>query len=303
MISLKRIYNNIVTTAPYPVGVKKFSKWHNKISKSYDAMLGEEPKFDNTSTEYTAIYKFRETQYKLMSMNLWTGANISRKTVGKHKIPRFLYHITTKDNYNKMMQDGYIQISKSCTRGQGLYLFEMQNMIKHYKDFDGERNLGRLLNQVIANSGNEAVLLRIPVSILDAGKLAIRSNAGPGRNGMKSSIKAALGDSALASHLYKQRKVALEYIYPNQLPMDNISVVGSARFKDTDLDDIDENRALELWKELTKHQPEQKGVLNHIFKKETYRDFISPIKKRKNNDAKFTDVNGDIVQIRKSDLR
>ena len=92
---------------------------------------------------------------------------------------------------------------------------------------------------------------------------------------------------ALASHLYKQRKVALEYIYPNQLPMDNISVVGAVKFNSKDAEELDESKALELWKELTKNQPEQKGGLNHIFKKETYKDLIPLIKKRKDDGIKL----------------
>ncbi len=104
---------------------------------------------------------------------------------------------------------------------------------------------------------------------------------------MHSCTKMALGDSALASHLYKQRKVALEYIYPNQLPMDNISVVGAVKFNSKDAEELDESKALELWKELTKNQPEQKGGLNHIFKKETYKDLIPLIKKRKDDGIKL----------------
>ena len=56
--------------------------------------------------------------------------------------------------------------------------------------------------------------------------------------------------------------------------MDNISVVGAVKFNSKDAEELDESKALELWKELTKNQPEQKGVLNHIFKKETYKDLI-----------------------------
>ena len=287
MVSLKIIDNNIVTTTLYPVGVRKFAKWHRQISRTYDTYLNTETLNNN--------HTFLQSKFvNLMGLNLWTGANITQKKVGKHKIPRFLYHKTTKDNYNKMLQDGYIQISESCQRGKGLYMFEMQNMLKHYKDFDGKRDLGRLLNQVIGNSiygAYEAVLLRIPTSILDAGKLAIRSNSGPGRNSMHSCTKTALGDSALASHLHKQRKVALEYIYPNQLPMDNISVVGAVKFNSKDAENLDESKALELWKELTKNQPENKGVLNHIFKKETYQDFIPQIKKRKDDDIKLKILN------------
>ena len=128
-----------------------------------------------------------------------------------------------------MLKDGYINISQDCPRGKGLYMFEMQNMLKHYKDFDGNRDLGRLLQQV-SESETGAVLLRIPTSILEAGKLVIRGNSGTGKNGMHSYGKQLLGDSALASKIYKQRKVALEYIYPEKLSMNDISLVGSSKY-------------------------------------------------------------------------
>ena len=192
---------------------------------------------------------------KLISMNLWTGANIPSKVVGKRKIPRYLYHLTTRKNYNQMLQDGYLKISQNCFRGNGVYMFEMQNMLKHYKDFDGNRNLGLLLQQFVGRDGSEAVLLRIPTSKIDAGKLVIRDNTGGGRNGMHSCTKVALGDSTLASKLYKQRKIALEYIYPEQLSTDKISVVGISKY-DFIQDHEDENTILKMWKNLTQNQPE-----------------------------------------------
>jgi hypothetical protein len=276
MNNLFRIGHNIITSYPYPYDVKNFGKSHRQISKMYEQILGKEPKikeFDDCCNYFYASIAFRERMNKLIRMNLWAGANISQKVVGKHKIPRYLYHITTINNYNQMLKDGYFKISEECNRGKGIYMFEMQNMIKHYKDFDGNRNLKLLLGQAVGRDGSDAVLLRIPTSKMDAGKLVIRDNTGGGRNGMNSCITQALGDSALASKLYKQRKVALEYIYPEQISMDNITVVGTS--EDIIQESITENAVLEMWKNLTKNQPEQKGFLNHKFKPEQYKDPIT----------------------------
>ena len=267
MSALSRIGNNIVTSTLYPTGIKKFGKAHKEIDKMYDSFVGKVPNIPSFSDFFDyleAQNSFNKRSEKLLRMNLWAGANILQQNVGKHKIPRYLYHITTKENYSKMLKTGYINISQDCPRGKGLYMFEMQNMLKHYKDFDGNRDLGRLLQQV-SESETGAVLLRIPTSILEAGRLVIRGNSGTGKNGMHSYGKQLLGDSALASKIYKQRKVALEYIYPEKLSMNDISLVGSSKYNFVE-DDIDENIALKIWKQLTHNQPEEKGFLNHIFR-------------------------------------
>lgn len=289
MNNLFRVGNNIITFYKYPTHVKNFSKAHRQISKMYDQILGKEPKIyeiNDCCDYFYAHIAFEKRMNKLLRMNLWAGANISQKVVGKHKIPRYLYHLTTRKNYNQMLQNGYLKISKDCPRGDGVYMFEMQNMLKQYKDFDGDRNLGLLLNQVVGRDGSEAVLLRIPTSKMDAGKLVIRDNTGGGRNGMHSCTKVALGDSALASKLYKQRKVALEYIYPEKLSMDNISVVGTSKY-DFIQDYKDENTILKMWKNLTQNQPEQIGFLKHIFKVDTYSEPIVSIAKKQSEQAKF----------------
>lgn len=267
---LSRIGNNIVTSTPYPMGIKKFGKAHKSIDKMYDTFVGKTPtitSFNDFADYLDAQNNFNYRSVKLLGMNLWAGANILQKNVGKHKIPRYLYHITTKENYSKMLKDGYINISQDCPRGKGLYMFEMQNMLKHYKDFDGNRDLGRLLRQV-CDSETGAVLLKIPTSILEAGKLVVRGNSGTGKNGMNSYSKQLIGDSALASKIYKQRKVALEYIYPEKLSMNDVSLVGTSNYNFFE-NEINESTALKIWKQLTQNQPEQKGVVNHIFKGES----------------------------------
>lgn len=270
MSALSRIGNNIVTSTLYPTGIKKFGKAHKEIDKMYDSFVGKVPNIPSFSDFFDyleAQNSFNKRSEKLLRMNLWAGANILQKNVGKHKIPRYLYHITTKENYSKMLKDGYINISQDCPRGKGLYMFEMQNMLKHYKDFDGNRDLGRLLRQV-GESETGAVLLKIPTSILEAGKLVVRGNSGTGKNGMNSYSKQLIGDSALASKIYKQRKVALEYIYPENLSINDVVLVGSSNYNFFE-NEINESTALKIWKQLTQNQPEQKGVVNHIFKGES----------------------------------
>ena len=34
------------------------------------------------------------------------------KTIGKHKIPRFIYHMTNKGNYESIIRDGVIKTSR-----------------------------------------------------------------------------------------------------------------------------------------------------------------------------------------------
>ena len=49
---------------------------------------------------------------------------------GKHKIPRFLYHVTSQKNYESMLSDGYLYAHKGvCINTPSVYCFDLQNFI------------------------------------------------------------------------------------------------------------------------------------------------------------------------------
>ena len=49
---------------------------------------------------------------------------------GKHKVPRFIYHMTNKTNYESMLRDGFIKTSPDVTLGRGVFATELTNLFK-----------------------------------------------------------------------------------------------------------------------------------------------------------------------------
>lgn len=97
--------------------------------------------------------------------------------IGKHKIPRFIYHMTSKGNYESMLKDGMIKTSEEAFIGKGVFATELTNFFKHWrtdKSWNGESLQGRLLD-LVTHKQKEIVMLKIPTEKLSADKLVIRS--------------------------------------------------------------------------------------------------------------------------------
>ena len=99
------------------------------------------------------------------------------KTIGKHKIPRFIYHMTNKGNYESIIRDGVIKTSRDELLGRGVFTTELTNFFKRWrKNSSWENNsLQERLLQQISKGEDEIVILRIPTANLDSDKLVIRS--------------------------------------------------------------------------------------------------------------------------------
>lgn len=212
---------------------------------------------------------------------------------GKHKIKRYLYHMTSEDNYQSMLRDGKIHVTDDASLNeQGVFMTDLQNLLKRWrysKDWsedDIKTNLSLALLGQVSKGGDKIVCLRIPTATLDHDLLKIRSQNRlfRGRSAMqKWSIPKVYahkkeGAPAVESGRYKQRKEALEYIYPQEIPMDNVELVGRA---DVDLkkyfnvcsSDIKEvfsennqtSAVMNVFKNLFSNQPEEKAVKNFLW--------------------------------------
>ena len=97
-------------------------------------------------------------------------------SVGKHKIPRYIYHVTSKQNYEGMLESGAINLTNDPFFGKGIFFTDIQNLFKEWNKFDnnlGKNLLERLLDHCY--KGNSIVLLRIPTSKLNIENLFVRS--------------------------------------------------------------------------------------------------------------------------------
>ena len=94
------------------------------------------------------------------------------------KVPRYIYHLTPKENYEQMLKDGYIKLSSDPYFAKnGIFTFEFENLFKRWNSKGAgykETLLEGLLRQVTKNQ-DEVVILKIPTSKLEQNKLYIRS--------------------------------------------------------------------------------------------------------------------------------
>ena len=97
--------------------------------------------------------------------------------IGKHKIPRFIYHMTNKSNYESMLKDGVLKTSGDELIGKGIFATELTNFFKHWRKNTswGNNSLQERLIYQVAKGKDEIVMLKIPTTKLSPDKLLIRS--------------------------------------------------------------------------------------------------------------------------------
>ena len=194
---------------------------------------------------------------------------------GKHKVKRYLYHFTSVDNYEKMLKDKKINVSKDMfLKEPGIFMVDMPNYTNQWLNNDtywGTQNLALTLLRETSKYQDKLVCLRIPTKNLDHSKLRVRSQE-KFFNHFKRSFSPVSehlknGDTVKNRGWYTQRKESIEHIYQNEIPMENVELVGIV--------DIDKNQVcrqhsergakqknivLDILKRLFKGQPEEKGL-------------------------------------------
>ena len=194
---------------------------------------------------------------------------------GKHKVKRYLYHFTSVDNYEKMLKDKKINVSKDMFMNKpGVFMVDLPNFTNQWLNNDtywSTQNLALALIRETSKYQDKLVCLRIPTKNLDHSKLKIRSqdkffeHVKKWFNPTPEHLKT--GDAAKNRGLYTQRKESIEHIYQNEIPMENVELVGIV--------DIDKNQVcrqhlergakqknivIDILKRLFKGQPEEKGI-------------------------------------------
>lgn len=189
--------------------------------------------------------------------------------IGKNGTPRYIYHMTTKSNYEKMLKEGFIKVYDTEVAGDGICTTELSNLFKFWgenKDFGFADLRHELINHIKTPIDSNIVMLRIPTSSLDTGKLILRSqnrtfratnpnehyilneivqqgvrnNPNKPCNGIASALDDYFtkiiearksphiyqGAPANQANMYNQRKEAVEYIYRDNIPIKNAQNIG-----------------------------------------------------------------------------
>ena len=190
----------------------------------------------------------------------------------QRRMPRYLYHLTRKKNYDSMLKDGLIKTAHdidSSTNLDGVFMFDMINFLKRWCSIGivvGELNawisLAQALFMKVSVNNLDLVLLRIPTKKLLTDKLRCR------QQDLSPTISiehANNGDKAINQKHYTRKRKAIEYIYQDNIPIENITIVGEVNNglkieESQDLNTLKNINPLELLTKILQNKPEQKAV-------------------------------------------
>jgi len=202
---------------------------------------------------------------------------------GSKKFPRYLYHLTSNANYKSIIEDGFI--NKTGTPNlhieKGIYFLELTNFFKYWgtnKSW-GYDDLQRIILRHIvkwinvANSEKaELVILKIPTSKLNRQNLSVRSlnrlfsfedsnkNFDQASSKLQNHLKGKT--PAIEAPLYKMRKEAIEYIYSENISVENVEQIGNTIHVPSLRENIKFriNPVKCIMQSLLKGTPEEKGL-------------------------------------------
>ena len=199
------------------------------------------------------------------------------------KVPRYLYHITTKTNYGKMKKSGYILMSKDyLSQKHAIFLLDWQNFLKQWGGLAAGKKTPFLSKKTFfeyilrGKNGSNISILRIPTSNLQQNKLFIRSqdvlfdmcqNYQAEYRTRDIILKKKFPhlfnfDLAKNSKKYKQKKHSIEYIYTNTIPISVVEEIGTANLTQKVLKNS--NNLLVFLKKILLNSKENKSL--NIFK-------------------------------------
>ncbi|MBP3925302.1 hypothetical protein J6E39_08720 [bacterium] len=175
---------------------------------------------------------------------------INETHLSKRYIPRYLYHFTSGDCYQKIKNEGVIVSQKEGLMDESIFLFDLENMLKFWNFYTQKYKMPLkegLLNRFFKRD-KSIVLLRIDTQNLSKNSLKIRSqdylfkpeNLNYLKDKVKKygsvekfpkSIKNKLahyinGDDARKAKIYKQRKNSIEYVYPFDILKSDFTKIG-----------------------------------------------------------------------------
>lgn len=197
--------------------------------------------------------------------------------LAQRNIPRYLYHLTNKKNYNSMLSSGVIKVhhdADETTMLNGVFMFDMINFVKRwcnvgldlgkiYSELAGKKlSLAKALFIRTSINDSNLVLLKIPSKLLDKNKLRCRTQE------LEEGVvneHSNYGDLAYNRKHYTRKRKAIEYIYEDNIPIANAINLGEIDSGLTrDKFDVvfaqDENLPFILLKEILSNQPEIKSV-------------------------------------------
>ena len=172
-------------------------------------------------------------------MNISQSLNAAQRILpsrkgGRRSVPRFLYHVTSKTNYESMLKDGFINASHDAnpiTNLSGVFMFDLKNFTKRWCNtgfkFDKTNpfSLAKGLLLKSASNNSDIVVLKIPTKDLSLDKLKCRTQDITSNPSISHILD---GDFAIRQKHYTGKKQPIEYIFQEPIPMSSVQKIGEA---------------------------------------------------------------------------
>ena len=202
--------------------------------------------------------------------NNLTNCPTTGTQLGRRNLPRYLYHITTENNYQQMLKDGYIKGHHDLdlnTHLSGVFLFDLKNFSKRWTTMGidwGDKlfTFAKGLIMQASKDDSNLVILKISTKTLSQNKLKCRNQL------TDSKTHNTYGDFATNQKHYTRKKNAIEYINEGNIPIQNVTKIGEANvgfnlhkamenLSENIFDKIDVKKILQ---NLFKNSPEEKSI-------------------------------------------
>lgn len=195
---------------------------------------------------------------------------------GRRNVPRYLYHVTSKKNYEGMLKKGVIKAGQDAaleSNLNGVFMFDLKNFTKRWchMGFDIGENpgenfltLAKALFMKNSSKTSDIVVLRIPTKGLPLDKLKCRIQGGVNPSDISMS-HVMNGDIATKQAYFTRKKHPIEYIFQGNIPMSGVQKAGEANTgvileEMIDASTYNKLKPLEILKNLFRGQPEEKCV-------------------------------------------
>ena len=202
--------------------------------------------------------------------NILTNCPTTDTQLGRRNLPRYLYHITTENNYQQMLKDGYIKGHHDLdlnTHLSGVFLFDLKNFSKRWTTMGidwGDKlfTFAKGLIMQASKDDSNLVVLKIPTKTLSQNKLKCRNQFSD------CELHNTYGDFATNQKHYTRKKKPIEYINEENIPIQNVTKIGEANvgfnlhkamenLSENIFDKIDVKKILQ---NLFKNTPEEKSI-------------------------------------------
>lgn len=202
--------------------------------------------------------------------NNLTNCPTTGTQLGRRNLPRYLYHITTENNYQQMLKDGYIKGHHDLdlnTHLSGVFLFDLKNFSKRWTTMGidlGDKlfTFAKGLIMQASKDDSNLVVLKISTKTLSQNKLKCRNQL------TDSKTHNTYGDFATNQKHYTRKKNSIEYINEGNIPIQNVTKIGEANvgfnlhkamenLSENIFDKIDVKKILQ---NLFKNTPEEKSI-------------------------------------------